>query len=363
LEAAVITDEVYVEIELLRKQGMSLRKIAQEAGCAVNTVRSHLEADTWPRYKRNKLRATKLAPFEDYLRERQAAAHPAWISAAVLLREIAVLGYTGGGSQLRAYMHGLKPALPLDPMVRFETAPGEQMQVDWIEFRKGRNSLYAFCATLGFSRMSFVEFVTDMKVRTLITCHDNAFEYFGGVARKVLYDNMKTVVLERDASGQGAHRFHSGFLDYARHCGFVIKLCRPYRAKTKGKVERFNGYLRHSFYVPLVAALKQAGLTLDAVTANIEVRRWLKDIANERIHGTTQARPAERLKAEPLQRLPGPWRGDIPAARPQREIAAPPAQRPVVIIERIAQHTPAQHPLAVYERLLDPIRDEQEVAA
>jgi transposase len=280
-----------------------------------------------------------------------------------LLREIAVLGYTGGGSQLRAYMHGLKPALPLDPMVRFETAPGEQMQVDWIEFRKGRNSLYAFCATLGFSRMSFVEFVTDMKVRTLITCHDNAFEYFGGVARKVLYDNMKTVVLERDASGQGAHRFHSGFLDYARHCGFVIKLCRPYRAKTKGKVERFNGYLRHSFYVPLVAALKQAGLTLDAVTANIEVRRWLKDIANERIHGTTQARPAERLKEERLQSLPGPWRGDIPAARPQREIAAPPAQRPVVIIERIAQHTPAQHPLAVYERLLDPIRNEQEVAA
>jgi transposase len=95
---------------------------------------------------------------------------------------------------------------------------------------------------------------------------------------------------------RGSHRFHSGFLDYARHYGFVIKLCRPYRAKTKGKVERFNGYLRHSFYVPLVAALKQAGLTLDAVTANIEVRRWLKDIANERIHGTTQARPAERLK-------------------------------------------------------------------
>jgi transposase len=359
----MITDEVYVEIELLRKQGMSLRKIAEEVGCAVNTVRSHLEADTRPRYKRLKLRVTKLSPFADYLRERQAAAHPAWIPATVLLQEIIVLGYTGSHSQLRAYMHSLKPTLPMDPGVRFETAPGEQMQVDWVEFRKGKNSLYAFCATLGFSRASFVEFVTDMKVQTLIACHEHAFESFGGITQRVLYDNMKTVVIERDASGEGAHRFHTGFLDYARHCGFVIKLCRPYRAKTKGKVERFNGYLRRSFYVPLVATLKQAGLILDAVTANTEVRRWLREVANERIHGTTQARPADRLKVEHLQSLPSPWRGDIPAARPQREVATPTAQRPVVVIERIAQVSPAQHPLAVYGRLLDQIRDEQGAAA
>lgn len=359
----MITDEVYVEIKLLKKHGLSLRKIAKEVGCAVNTVRRHLDEGNLPRYGHKKTRVTKLSPFEGYLGERQAAAHPEWIPASVLLREIVALGYTGGGSQLRAYMHGLKPALPLDPVVRFETAPGEQMQVDWVEFRKGKNPLYAFCATLGFSRMSYVEFVTDMKVETLIACHDHAFESFGGVTRRVLYDNIKTVVLERDALGEGEHRFHNGFLDYAHHCGFIIKLCRPYRARTKGKVERFNGYLRRSFYVPLVAALKQAGLTLDAVTANIEVRRWLKDIANERIHGTTQARPVERLKEEHLQSLPGPWCGDIPAARPQREVATPSAQRPLVIIERIAQHTPAQHPLAVYERLLDQIRDGQGVAA
>jgi transposase len=354
----MITDEVYVEIELLRKHGMSLRKIAKEVGCAVNTVRSHLAADTLPKYQRNTLRVTKLSPFDDYLRGRQAAAHPAWIPASVLLREIVALGYTGSHSQLRAYMHGLKPALPVDPAVRFETAPGEQMQVDWVEFRKGRNPLYAFCATLGYSRVSFVEFVTDMKVETLIACHQHAFEAFGGITQRILYDNMKTVVIERDASGAGAHRFHAGFLDYAHHCGFVIKLCRPYRAKTKGKVERFNGYLRRSFYVPLVAQLKQAGLTLDAVTANVQVRRWLKDIANERVHGTTHIQPSKRLPEECLQPLPSPWRGDIRAARPQREVTAGPTERPGVVIERIAQVLPAQHPLAVYERLL-----EQTVAA
>lgn len=337
---------------------MSLRKIAEEVGCAVNTVRSHLKSETWPAYQRKKLRVTKLSAFEDYLRERQQAAHPAWIPATVLLREIKAQGYLGSHSQLRAFMRGLKPTGLIDPVVRFETAPGEQMQVDWVEFRKGKNPLYAFCATLGFSRMSFVEFVTDMKVDTLITCHQHAFDAFGGIPKRILYDNMKTVVIERDATGDGAHRFHAGFLDYAHHCGFVIKLCRPYRAKTKGKVERFNGYLRRSFYVPLVAQLKQAGLSLDAVTANIEVRRWLKDIANERIHGTTHMRPAQRLQAECLQAIPSPWRGDIRAARPQLADALAAMDRPVTVIEQIAQATPPQHPLAVYERLL-----EQAVAA
>ena len=347
---------------------MSLRKIAEEVGCAVNTVRSYLEAETWPHYRRNKLRVTKRLAFADYLRERQAAAHPAWIAATVLLREIKARGYLGSHSQLRAPMHGLKPAGPMDPVVRFETAPGEwpeaspQLQVDWVEFRKGKNPLYAFCATLGYSRVSFVEFVTDMKVETLIACHQHAFDAFGGITRHILYDNMKTVVIERDATGDGAHRFHAGFLDYAHHCGFVIKLCRPYRAKTQSKVERFNGYLRRSFYVPLVAQLKPAGLTLDAVSANAPVRRWLKDIANERIHGTTQIRPAQRLPEEGLQPIPSPWRGDLRAARPQREVAVEVTERPVVVIERIAQVLPAQHPLAVYERLLDQIRNEPGVA-
>lgn len=349
----MITDEVYVEIELLRKHGLSLRKIAEEMGCAVNTVRHHLASDHLPRYARHKKRPTKLSPFETYLQERQASAHPAWIPATVLYREIVALGYSGGRSQLRAYMQTLKPTGPVEPVVRFETEPGDQMQVDWVEFRKGRQPLYAFCATLGYSRASFVEFVTDMKVETLIACHNRAFDYFGGVPKRALYDNMKTVVLERDASGEGEHRFHAGFLDYARHCGFIIKLCRPYRAKTKGKVERFNGYLRRSFYIPLSAQLKQAGLSLDVVTANTEVRRWLKEIANERIHGTTQERPSKRLSEEGLQAIPAPWRGDIRAARPQAEVLSSTAERPVIVIERMEQEMPSQHPLAIYDQLLD----------
>jgi transposase len=357
----LITNEVYVEIEILRKHGFSLRRIAAEVGCAVNTVRSHLATGILPTYERQKKRPSKIAAHADYLRERQAAAHPNWIPATVLFREIVVRGYAGGLSQLRAFLREIRPTEPEDPVVRFETEPGEQMQVDWVEFRKGSEPLYAFCATLGYSRASYVEFVSDMKVGTLIECHQKAFVAMGGVPKRLLFDNMKTVVLERDVDGSGEHRYHAGFLDYAKHCGFVIKLCRPYRARTKGKVERFNGYLRRSFYVPLVSRLKQAGLQLDVVTANAEVRRWQKDVANERVHGTTGSKPVDRLRDEVhhLQALPPPWRGDIAAARPV--VVASPSDdahlmRTMIVNAQIALPMPKQRPLAVYEQLLVQLR-------
>jgi transposase len=105
----VITNEVYMEIEVLRKHGFSLRRIAMEVGCAVNTVRSHLAAGTKPKYERQKQRIAKLSPYEMYLRERQAVAHPWWIPATVLHREIAAQGYQGGMSQLRSYLRGVRP--------------------------------------------------------------------------------------------------------------------------------------------------------------------------------------------------------------------------------------------------------------
>jgi transposase len=104
--------EVYVEIQLLNKHGFSLRQIAAEVGCAVNTVRRHLALQAVPKYERKVKRVTKLAPFEDYLKQRQAAAQPDAIPATVLYREIAARGYLGGMSQLRAYLRRLRPVPP-----------------------------------------------------------------------------------------------------------------------------------------------------------------------------------------------------------------------------------------------------------
>ena len=370
-----------MEVQLLKKHGYSLRAIAREVGCAVNTVRRQLRVGeqgsrvSRPERAARVARPRKLAAFEGYLRDRQAAAAPQWIPAAVLFREIVERGYVGGQSQLRAFMRTLKPKPLAEALVRFETAPGEQMQVDWVEFRApGAPALYAFCATLGYSRASFVEFVSDMKVDTLIACHEHAFIAFGGVVKKVLYDNMKTVVLERDHYGDGQHRFHAGFLDYALHSGFVIKLCRPYRAKTKGKVERFNGYLRRSFYVPLVSRLRQEGARLDVRSANIEVAAWLADVANVRLHGTTGQAPRVLLNEERqyLQASAPAWRGGIKGARPMRAEQQPPQPQPqprdaaLIVPSRTFAALPtevAQHPLAVFDALLRQIQMHAEAAS
>ncbi len=193
----------------------------------------------------------------------------------------------------------------------------------------------AFVATLGFSRASYVEFVSNEKLPTLIECHKRAFDYFEGVPEEVLYDNMKTVILDRDSYGVGMHRFNKGMLDFAGHYCFRLKVCRPYRAKTKGKVERFNRYVRYSFYNPLVTRLKTSGLVLDADTANL------------RIHGTTEEVPAQRLKLERnhLQPLPMDYNGSQPAA-----VTVPKTRK-----EKIARFSniPLQHCLSVYQRVLE----------
>ncbi|QBQ54426.1 IS21 family transposase [Nitrosococcus wardiae] len=336
--------EGWMEIRILHRQGLGIRAIARRLGVSRNTVRKALRGEEPPRYRR-RVRASKLDPYKDYLRARVEAAKPAWLPATVLYREITERGYRGEISILRDWLRTLKARTAPEPVVRFETAPGEQMQVDWIVFRRGRDRLSAFVATLGYSRASYVEFVTDERLETLLSCHEQAFEAFGGVPLRVLYDNMKTVVLQRDYYAEGQHRFQAGLWDFAHHYGFVPKLCRPYRAKTKGKVERFNHYLRHSFYNPLASRLKQARLVLDKATANLEVHRWLGEVANRRVHATTGRRPVEVLieEREHLQPLPRPYLGQVLGTTST-------LSRPL-----LAEAVILQHPLSVYEALVQEV--------
>ena len=270
---------------------------------------------------------------------RVEAARPKWIPASVLLREIREQGYPGGVSQLRAYLAPLKRGEP-EPVVRFETEPGEQMQADFTHVRRGRDPLLAFVATLGYSRASFVRFTVAEDAITLCTCLREALTYFGGVPAHVLLDNASTMVTERDAYGEGEHRYHRDLLALAEEFGFRVRLCRPYRAKTKGKVERFIRYLKGSFWVPFASSLKQAGVSPDKDAANPAVARWLREIANARVHGTTGEVPAERLKIErdKLRPLPRPYLG-----RSARSSQAPPARGPIAGY---------QHPLSLYDELV-----------
>lgn len=336
-----------MEIQILHRQGMSVRQIARQTGLSINTVRKYLHHDGPVQYAARVRPPCKIDPFRVYLQGRVSAAQPHWLPATVLYREIHEQGYDGGLSQLRAHLRTLKPVNKDDPLVRFETAPGQQMQVDWIEFRR-KPRLSAFVATLGHSRQSYVEFVSDERIETLLACHVHAFDFFEGVVKDVLYDNMKTVVIERDAYGPGKHRFHSGLWDFARHYGFQPKLCKPYRAKTKGKVERFNHYLRYSFFVPLASQLKQAGLMVDVATANQAVHRWLPDVANLRLHGTTGHVPQVSWAAERAQLKPVP-----PPYRGQTRGVPPACTAPVFNASPIPLCVPPQHALSVYNQMLE----------
>ncbi|HET8705211.1 MAG TPA: IS21 family transposase [Pseudomonadales bacterium] len=333
----MLTQEQSVEIRVLARQGQSIRQIAKTLGISRNTVRRHLKACSPAQYGPREARPSKLEPYKAYVQQRIRAAAPHWIPATVLFHEIREQGYTGGATLLRGYVASLKPARSdKDPVVRFETAPGQQMQADFVTFRRRHEPLSAFVATLGYSRMSFVRFVSDESFDSVKQCLLAAFDYFGGVPQEVLFDNMKTVVLTRDAYGPGEHRFHAGLLQLAADTGFSIRLCRPYRARTKGKVERFNRYLRESFFNPLQAHLATGRLLVDERTGNLAVMEWLNNVANVRIHATTLARPIDRWRHEQGHLQPLPVSPSLPSEA-----------RPSVVVP----FESLQHPLALYEAI------------
>ena len=305
-----------------------------------NTVRRYLrDLSVVPTYPDRTQRATKLDPYKDYLLARIEAAKPHWIPATVLLREIQDRGYAGGISRLKYYIADFK-TVESDPVVRFETPPGKQMQVDFTTISRHRRKIKAFVATLGFSRATYVRFSEHERQEDWLQGIEEAGHYFGGVPQEILFDNAKTIMIERDAYGDGRHRWNAKLLATAQDYGFIARACRPYRACTKGKVERFNGYLKGSFITPLAATLHQAGLRLDVATANAHIGPWLELIAHQRIHGTTGVKPQIRLDQERFELTPLP-------SRPQPLVQQAPASIRPVPTESF------QHPLSVYDRLLE----------
>lgn len=336
----MLTQETLVEIHVLHRQGKSVRAIAQKLGVSRNTVRRYLRnTHAVPSYPDRAQRATKLDPYKDYLLARIEAAKPHWIPATVLLREIQDRGYAGGISQLKYYVADFK-TVESDPVVRFETLPGKQMQVDFTTISRHRRKIKAFVATMGFSRATYVRFSEHERQDDWLRGIEEACQYFDGVPQEILFDNAKTIMIERDAYGEGRHRWNAQLLATAQDYGFVARACRPYRARTKGKVERFNGYLKNSFITPLAATLSQAGLRLDVATANAHIGPWLERVAHQRIHGTTGVKPQILLEQERFELMPLP-------SRPQPAVQQIPASTRPVPMESF------QHPLSVYDRLLE----------
>src|SRR5437763_1952035 len=181
-------------------------------------------------------------------------------------------------------MRDLRPPGVAGLDVRFETPPGEQAQVAFARFEVEftgepgvKRIVWLFSRVLRFSRLRWARFVVHQDLQTVLRCHIAALEAIGGVAREILYDRMKTAVLGED--GEGTIIYNRSLVDLARHYGFHPRACRPYRAKTKGKVERPFRYIREDFFL--------GGVFSNLDDLNQQLRRWLDGVANPRVHATT----------------------------------------------------------------------------
>ena len=245
-------------------------------------------------------RKSKLDPFVDSLTQLMAR-YPN-ITAQRAFEELSKLGYSGSYSTLRTYMKDRR-ARPKAPVIRFETPPGAQAQMDWstytIDFtQEGRRRVELFSYILGYSRRQYICFTERQDFETTVRQHVVAFEHLGGAAATCLYDNMK-VVVNRWEDGQPI--YNPRFLSFATHYGFKPWACEPRRPETKGKIERPFDYAEKNLL---------NGRTFRSLEHLNEVARWwLSEVNDRRIHGTTKRTPLELHEEEKPHLI------DLPAIR------------------------------------------------
>ena len=273
----------------------SIRKIERHLKMGWRTIRKYLKAPAQGSALRS--RSSKLDSFKGNIAE--------WlekdpqVTAAVIEQRLRPLGYTGGASILQEYVRKVRPQMaPRRAFVRMEPVAGERFEVDWghfgaLTYSGDTRKLYAFALVDAHSRMMYAEFTHCQSFETFARCHVHAFTELGGVARQIAYDNLATAVAEHDGR---LVRFHPRFLGFAREYNFFPHACNPASGWEKGKVERAIGYLRQNFW-PLREFT-------DLHDVNRQVRQWLSEVANRRLHRETRERPLDRFKPEALRPLP-----------------------------------------------------------
>jgi transposase len=340
----VIKWEIRVLLTHYLEQGLSKAGIARQLGITRRTIarwiaEGQLERDIDTGQVRQPVRQkrpAKLEPFKPIIAARLES-YPE-LSAVRLFDEVRAAGYTGGLTQLKLHVMQVRPKAAPEPLVRFETEPGHQAQVDFAEFTFPWGKRYALLVVLGFSRLLWVRFYPKQDMQTLISGLEEAFAFFGGVPREILFDQMASVIT-RDLRDQGGTLVENAeFLRFAAHWGFRVRACRPYRAKTKGKVERPIRYLRGSF------VYGRDFVGDDDLNAQTHI--WLSGKANVRRHRTTKEKPLERFAREEQATL-------LP-------LAARPYQSPIL---RVLPAAPAVVPLPRVQVERRPLKTYAAIAA
>lgn len=212
------------------------------------------------------------------------------LSAVRLFEELRKAGYSGGYTQVKEFVRLVRPKPVVDPIQRFETPPGHQAQVDFARFRLPWGVRWALVVVLGYSRLLWFQFFERQTMSVLLSGLEEAFAFFGGVPREILFDQMRAVVTSDQRFEDGPLVTNAEFSRFAHHWGFRPRACRPYRAQTKGKVERPIRYIRGGFFYGRDFVSDE--------DLNAQAFGWLSRTANVRCHGTTQEKPLERFERD-----------------------------------------------------------------
>jgi len=311
VEAEVTNQNVYGAIRTLYEQGVSKKAIARQLGLHVQSVRKWLNRSWAPQ---TRVRGRQLDGFRQFLKAR---AGEVGFNAVVLTRELQALGCEGTYASVVKYIAPWRAEQRADPgpTVRFETGPGEQAQVDWgqtwLWVADQRVKVHLFTMVLGYSRRIFARGYTSEGLNALLDAHERAFAHFGGRTESILYDNPRTIVTRKDEA-TGHVVWNATFKDRMDFYEVKVRLCRYYRAQTKGKVESGVKYVkRNALAGRRFASLEQL---------NESLVEWCVTVADQRPHGTTHEKPAERF------------------ARAETLIAVdlrPPARREQVLVRRV----------------------------
>ena len=291
----MISKRTIFEIHRLKDLGWANRKIARELRLSRDTVKKYLE-NPEPVHKQS-VRTSKLDPYRDLIS--QFLEQDPQVKAPVVLQRLQQNGFDGKITMVRDYLQKTRrQRKPREPFIRFESPPGNQVQIDWGHFGSllygdTKRKLYALAVTESFSRMLYVQFTHSQKQEALHQGLLNAFKFFDGSADEIVVDNMMTAVIEREAS---LIRFNEAFLDFLRIFKITPRACNVRAPHEKGKVENSIKYLRQKFW-PL-----RSFTNLEDV--QIQVVKWLNTIANVRIHQTTGQKPKDRFRNVRMRPLP-----------------------------------------------------------
>jgi transposase len=276
-----------MELHVLHKHGWSISRLAREFGLNRRTVKREIEAEG-PRRYRERAKPTALSPAQLAHVERRLAVHPGIRGTDLRLELAELYGYTGSVASFERHLRRLRPSAVKDPEIRFETDPGVQTQADWANLGLWpvdgeMRELHAFVTILGYSRVPAVRFALDQKRVTTFDKLALCLDDLGGMTRELLTDRDTVFCIGQTSDGGAI--LAPEWADFAGVLGVVPKACRPYRAKTKGKVERMVREVKEAFVPWLTGQVLPARLTLDDYDRLVQ--RWIRERVLRRRHRTT----------------------------------------------------------------------------